>query len=156
MSWGTKTILEPDNSIGYNLLVISHLYLFVGISYTFSQPGSSAGSLLLFPLLVLIGPVVKQADLPIVIHEKKKYSLNIYVLYLEKSRMWGMCLFHRNVETQKCFLSHQQQWGMSNSKNCREVLSATAENLQPRILKEVSEELPGPQTVVICKIYWKS
>jgi len=137
--------------------VISHLYLFIGISYAFSQQKHcSTGLLLLFPLLVPIGPVLKQADLPIMIQEKKKCSLNIYVLYLEKSRMWGMCLFHRNVETQKCFLSHQQQWGMSISKNCSKVLFATAENLQPRILKEVSEGLPGPQTAVICKIYWKS
>lgn len=137
--------------------MISHLYLFIGVSYTFSQQKHcSPGLLLLFPLLVPIGPVLKQADLPIMIQEKKKCSLNIYVLYLEKPRMWGMCLFHRKVEMQKCFLSHQQQWGMSNSKNCSKVLFATAENLQPRILKEVSEGLPGPQTAVICKIYWKS
>lgn len=97
---GHQHILELDNSISYNLLVISYLGLLVGISYPFSwakTPGSATS-------LPVVGPCRSSAKEGRVPNHgsHKEHSLNIFVLYLGRK---GMCSFHEKEKNVSCLLS---------------------------------------------------
>lgn len=127
---GHQHILELDNSISYNLLVISYLGLLVGISYPFSRaktPGSATS-------LPVVGPCrssAKEGRVPNHGSHKEQIFTEHFRPVSGKKRD---VLISR--EGKKCFLSPQQQWGTLNSNNLSNAHVSVAEDLQQEYWKE--------------------
>lgn len=121
---GHQHILELDNSISYNLLVISYLGLLVSISYPFSR-GKTPGSATSLPVVGPHRSSAKEGRVPNHgLHKEEIFTEHLCPVSGKKRDV----LISR--EGKKCFLSPQQQWGTLNSNNLSNAHVSVAENLQ--------------------------